>query len=93
MHAVYARKQLQYSEVGAVEKRYMVNSGAGTADRGGLVFYSNTGRTLIYYLIMFKHLVPVPVNYATGTPGDVVASGLSLVAGAPSGRCGHARAA
>ena len=49
----------------------------GTPDRGGLVFYSNTGRILIYYPIVFKHLVPV--NYSTDTPGDVVASGSSLV--------------
>jgi hypothetical protein len=41
------------------------------------VFYSNTGRILIYYPITFKHLAPV--NYTTGTPGGVVASGSSLV--------------
>jgi hypothetical protein len=47
----------------------------GTADWGVLVFYSNTGRTLIYYPIMFKHLAPV--NHAAGAAGDVVASGSS----------------
>ena len=37
---------------------------------------------------MCKYLVSV--NYSNGAPGDFVASGS---AGAPSGRCGHARAA
>jgi hypothetical protein len=49
----------------------------GTADRGGLVTYSNTGRVLIYYPIISKHLVPA--TYTTGTPGGAVASGSSLV--------------
>jgi hypothetical protein len=49
----------------------------GTPDRGGLVFYSNTGRIPIIYPIIFKYLLPV--NYTTGTPGDAVASGSSLV--------------
>jgi hypothetical protein len=49
----------------------------GTLDRGGLVFYSNTGRILSIYPIIFKYLVPV--NYTTGTPGDLVALGSSLV--------------
>jgi len=31
---IYVRKQLQYSEVGAIEQRYMVNSGVrGTKDK------------------------------------------------------------
>jgi hypothetical protein len=42
-----------------------------------LVFYSNTGRISIIHPIIFKYLVPV--NYTTGTPGDFVASGSSLV--------------
>jgi hypothetical protein len=72
-----------YSKVGAIEQRYMVNSGVwGKKDSnprsGGLVFYSNTGRIPIIYPITYKYRVPV--IYTTGTPGDfVVASGSSLV--------------
>jgi hypothetical protein len=48
-------------------------------DRGGLVFYSNTNTSIvpIIYPIIFKYLVPV--YYTTGTPGDFIASGSSLV--------------
>jgi hypothetical protein len=49
----------------------------GTPDRGGLASYSNAGRMPIIYPTMSKCLVPV--NYTAGTPGDVVASGSSLV--------------
>jgi hypothetical protein len=49
----------------------------GTSDRGGLVFYSNTSIVPIICPIIFKYLGPV--IYSTGTPGDVVASGSSLV--------------
>ena len=49
----------------------------GTPDQGGLVFYSNAGRIPIIYPTIFKY--QVPVNYTTGTPGDYVASGSSLV--------------
>jgi hypothetical protein len=63
----------------------MVNSGARgkKKDRNrrlgwiDILQYPNTGRILIYYPIISKHLVPV--NYTTGTPGDTVASGSSLV--------------
>ena len=60
-------------------REWGVRRRTGTPDRGGLVFYSNAGRIPIIYptRIISKHLVPV--NYATGTPVDVVASGSSLV--------------
>ena len=41
------------------------------------MFCSNTGRIPIIYQIILKYLVPV--NYTTGTPGNAVASGSSLV--------------
>jgi hypothetical protein len=49
----------------------------GTADWGGLAFCSNAGRMLICHPAISKHLAPV--NCAAGDPGDVVASGTSLV--------------
>jgi hypothetical protein len=61
----------------------------GTSDRGGLVIYSNTGRIPTY---LFYH-VQVP---STGNLNYWDSRGLrrrfGLVAGAPSGRCGHALA-
>jgi hypothetical protein len=60
----------------------------GTADWDGLVFYSNTGRILIYY----------PTTYIQAPSAGKLYYWYSrrrrrfgLVAGAPSGRCGHAR--
>jgi hypothetical protein len=67
-----------YSEVGAIEKRDMVNSvGGGTKDRNLGI---GVGCALIVPVICpitFKHLAPV--IYSAGAPGDVVASGSSLV--------------
>ncbi len=56
--------------------------------RGGLYEYRTAP---IIYPIMSKH--QAPVIYTTGAPGDRRLRRFGLVAGAPSGRCGHARAA
>jgi hypothetical protein len=75
-----------YSKVGAVEQRYLVNSGARDKkkDRNprsgwiGILLYSNTGRIPTTYPIIFKYLVPVN-HFMCWTPEDAVASGSSLV--------------
>ena len=67
----------RYSKAGAIEQRYMVNSGVrGTKDRNLRTEGGCTGIVPIIYPTIFKYLVPV--NYTNGTPGDFVASGSSL---------------
>jgi hypothetical protein len=73
-------KHLLYNAV-FTEPPSTIRRSTGTADRGGLVFYSNKGRILVYYPIMPKHCWYSRRRRRFG-----------LVAGAPSGRCGHARA-
>ena len=66
-----------YSKVDAVEHRDMVNSGGDTKDRN---LRTGVGCTPVVHVICpitSKYLVPV--IYDTGTPGDAVASGSSLV--------------
>ena len=87
-----------YCTVDVIKQRNMVNSGVRGAKgrnlrsrcRALLVNYSNTGRILIY----LSYHVQAP---STGNLNYWDSSGLrrrfGLVAGAPSGRCGHARAA
>jgi hypothetical protein len=76
-----------YSAADVNEQRNMVNSGVRGTKNNHLMIEMDC----IYYL-SYRNLAPtvVPVIYTTGAPGDFVASGS---AGAPSGRCGHARAA
>jgi hypothetical protein len=86
-----------YSKVGAVEQRHTLwliqKRGVrktGTPDRGVLVVYSNTGRIPIY----LSYHIQVPRFPSTGKLYYWHSRRLrrfGLVAGAPSGRCGHAR--
>jgi hypothetical protein len=68
-----------YIKADVVEQRDMVNSGArGTTKDWNLrTEVGCTNIVPITYPIMSKYLVPV--IYSIGTPGDVVASGSSLV--------------
>ena len=66
-------------------KKDIVNSGVrGTEDWNLRTEVGCTSIVPIIYPTMFKYLVPV--IYSAGTPGDVVASGFGLVAGASSGQ-------
>jgi hypothetical protein len=76
-----------YSKVGAIEQRYMVNSGVrGKKDRNPRMRVEY----LFIYPITYKYKYRVPVIYTTLTRG--LRRRFGLIAGAPSGRCGHALA-
>jgi hypothetical protein len=67
-----------YSKVDAVLQRDMVSSGVwGAKDRNLRTEVGCRSIIPIIYPIIFKHLVPA--IYSVGAPGDVVASGSSLV--------------
>jgi hypothetical protein len=74
-----------YSKVGAIEQRYMVNSGVrGTKNNHLMIEMGCT------YYLSYHNLVPSTGNLHYWYSRRFRRFG--LVAGAPSGRCGHARA-
>jgi hypothetical protein len=74
-----------YSKVGAIEQRYMVNSGVrGTKSNHLMIEMDFT------YYLSYHNLVPSAGNLYYWYSRRLRRFG--LVAGAPSGRCGHARA-
>ena len=87
-----------YSEVGAVEQNDVVHSGVGgTMDRN--LRTEVDCKALLRATSLAPTTCPVtckclaPVIYGVGTPDPRGLRRFRLVAGASSGRCGHARVA
>jgi hypothetical protein len=76
-----------YSKVGAIEQRYMVNSGVGGTKNNHLVIEMDL---YLLSILLYHNLVPSTGNLHYWYSRRLRRFG--LVAGAPSGRCGHARA-